>query len=153
MTLKQKWDLYIALMVGGDTDTIEQSNNLIIEIEKELQFKNEKEHEEWLSLGQVWKGEEKWLKMTRRIIKRSENVLYHVGIKADSSFTLYGEVMYTVRDYWTSVKTSDGATETYVKLQAKDNLKKQLAMDLFGTPKLYKRAIYIDNSDLKVVRV
>jgi hypothetical protein len=139
MTLRQKLRMY---MLNEDKD-------LLKDIEHHLPFANEQEHQEWLELPPL---ETKWLKMTKKLIKREENILYHVGIKGNSSYLLYGEVEYTLKDYWTTVKMGDGATETHIKLSAKENLQKQISKDLYGTPKLWKR-IVLDNSDIVIVRV
>lgn len=69
-TTKEKWDEYINNGFNGDN--VEYYNNLIQEIENELPFKNQQEHDKWLDMGMSWNGEQEWLDMTEEIISRQD---------------------------------------------------------------------------------
>lgn len=149
MTLRQKWYHYLDIM--GDETKIDESNALIVEIEKAMPFKNEKEHMEWLSMGETWMGDEKWLKMTLKIIKRQETVIYHVGLKKNSPYMYRDENWSALKDYWTTIKVGEGASESYIKYLAKANLMVQLAIHLLNGKRGWQD-FYIDKSDMVVER-
>lgn len=78
-------------------------------------------------------------------------VNYKVCIKRGSSFTIRGEVEYLYQDYWTTIKGEEGLSEGGIKYLAKANLMKQIAIGQFNNIRCWKY-IYLDNSDLEIVR-
>lgn len=67
---RAKWDKYFRHIGDGNPRTIDKYNRLLGEIESELPFENQKEHDKWLDLGSTWTGEEEWPNMTEEIIGR-----------------------------------------------------------------------------------
>lgn len=78
-------------------------------------------------------------------------VNYKVCAKKGSSYTFYGEVEYLMKDYWTTIQFEEEQSEGLVKYFAKANLMKQVAKDILGSVRGWKR-IYLDNSDLEIVK-
>ena len=76
---------------------------------------------------------------------------YKVCVKGNSSIAFNGEIEYTMRDYWTTIKLEEGMTDWWVKYYAKPNLMKQISKDLVGHCRAWKR-VYIDVSDMEIVR-
>ena len=77
--------------------------------------------------------------------------IYKVCAKRGSSFTLYGEVEYLYQAYWTTIKAEEGLSDSAIKYLAKANLMKQVAIGQFQNIRCWKH-IYLDNSDLEIVR-
>ena len=66
-------------------------------------------------------------------------------ISGDTEYTLKG-------DLWTSLKTyGEEVSDRVIKSMVRDNLAKQIAKDMFGNIRMWKR-IYIDFSDMEVAR-
>lgn len=77
---------------------------------------------------------------------------YKVCMKRASSFTIYGEVEYLLSDHWTTVQLEEeNPSDGLVKYYAKSNLMKQLAKEYLGSVNCWRR-IYVDNSDLEIIR-
>lgn len=76
---------------------------------------------------------------------------YKVCAKRGSSITFYGEVEYLYQAYWTTIKAEEGASDGEIKYLAKANLMKQIAINQFKNVRRWKH-IYLDNSDLEIVR-
>lgn len=70
-TTRSKWNRY--LKNGFSGRAIDKYNKLIQEIESELPFANEIEHQKWLDLGSNWNGEEEWPNLTEELLKRQES--------------------------------------------------------------------------------
>ena len=77
---------------------------------------------------------------------------YHVGIKRGTQYLYNGCIEYTMKDYWTSIKLDHEESTFYVRYLTKGNLMKQIAKDVLGNIRLWKR-IEIDNVDLIVEEV
>lgn len=146
-TTRQKWVEYLAH--GFDGNNVEYYNNLIMEIEQELPFKNQREHDKWLQLGMIWKGESEWLKLTETLLKRLCTHAYHVGLLKGTKFEFRSLKGVATKDYWTTVMGEPNENERYIKELAKDNIRKQLAIDYFNDAKKWKR-FYIDTPDLTI---
>ena len=69
---RSKWNRYFKHIGDGNPRTVDKYNKLIEEIESELPFENEQEHQKWLDLGASWKGEDEWPQLTESIIARKE---------------------------------------------------------------------------------
>ena len=68
---KRLWSAFVYLLDKDSTDeNIERSNKAIIEIEKLLPFKDEKEHEEWLDKTSTWTDFDEYEKFNFNIAKR-----------------------------------------------------------------------------------
>lgn len=68
--LLKMWIEYSKLVEQDQTiETIDKENELLLEIEKMMKFKNREEHEKWIDKGNsnCW---EDWEEMTLKIIKR-----------------------------------------------------------------------------------
>lgn len=72
-TTRSKWNRYFNHIGDGNPRTIDKYNALIGEIESELPFADEKEHQKWLDLGSTWSGEEEWPTLTEKLLYRQEN--------------------------------------------------------------------------------
>ena len=69
--LRQRWDDYINYGLPHGSDRYpELWNNEFIEIEKQLPFKDQEEHDKWSNKAATWMGEQDWLDLTDEIIKR-----------------------------------------------------------------------------------
>ena len=71
-TLLRMWRRYSYLVSEDQTESvIEKENALLIEIEKQMPFKNQEEHERWMDVGNgnCW---ETWEEMTLDIINNAE---------------------------------------------------------------------------------
>lgn len=74
MTTREKWDRYNKIGYTGDPKDIDESNQLMIEIEEELMpYMSDEEHEKWADMGATWTGEPEWLDKTEEYLKRVEN--------------------------------------------------------------------------------
>lgn len=71
-TLRHKWNRYMKNGFTGNPRTIDKYNKLFGEIESELPFVDQKEHENWSNLASLWKGEAEWPQLTEELISRSE---------------------------------------------------------------------------------
>lgn len=70
-TLKERWDDYINYgLPHGSERYPELWNDEIIQIEKQLPFKDQEEHDKWANQAATWMGEPEWLDLTNEIIKR-----------------------------------------------------------------------------------
>lgn len=69
-TTRQKWDMWLKNSFNGDDPTY--YNRIYGEIEDELPFETEEEHQNWLTQGDTWMGEPGWLDLTNKILKRGE---------------------------------------------------------------------------------
>lgn len=69
-TTRSKWNRYFKHIGDGNPRTVDKYNKLIEEIESELPFKNQEEHDKWSNLGAAWKGEPEWLDLTDEILSR-----------------------------------------------------------------------------------
>lgn len=72
-TTRSKWNRYLKNGFSGNSRTIDKYNKLIQEIESELPFANEIEHQKWLDLGSTWMGGEEWPTLTEELLKRQES--------------------------------------------------------------------------------
>lgn len=72
-TTRSKWNRYFKHIGDGNPRTVDKYNALISEIESELPFANEIEHQKWLDLGSNWNGEEEWPNLTEELLKRQES--------------------------------------------------------------------------------
>ena len=72
-TTRSKWNRYFKHIGDGNPRTIDKYNKLLGEIESELPFKDQAEHDHWLDLASLWKGEDEWPTLTEELIKRGEN--------------------------------------------------------------------------------
>ena len=79
--LKKQWADYIENAWNENTeDHIDKYNNLLIEIESQLPFKDRAEHDLWLDLGDTYMGDDKWLDLTKKIISRLHHNYYIVAM-------------------------------------------------------------------------
>lgn len=69
-TLRDRWNNYLDNGFLGDN--VDYWNNEAVEIEKQLPFKDQPEHDKWLNMGATWMGEPEWLNMTDELLKRYE---------------------------------------------------------------------------------
>lgn len=67
---REKWNKYLKYGLRGTNP--KKWNSTIEEIESELPFANEIEHQKWIDLGSLWKGEPEWLNLTEELLKRQE---------------------------------------------------------------------------------
>lgn len=67
---RSKWNRYFKHIGDGNPRTVDKYNRLIEEIESELPFENEQEHQKWLDLGATWTGEEEWPNITNKALDR-----------------------------------------------------------------------------------
>lgn len=72
LTTKEKWDKYNKIAFTGDVDDIDNANELLSQIENELPFKDEKEHQKWLDLVSEDMGEGKVEALTEEILARKK---------------------------------------------------------------------------------
>ena len=77
---------------------------------------------------------------------------YHVGIKRGTQYLYNGYVEYTLKEYWTSIKLDKEESTFYVRYLTKANLMKQIAKDILGNIRLWKR-VELDSVDLIVEEV
>lgn len=70
-SLRSRWDKYLKYGFRGANP--ERWNKEIEDIESQLQFANDEEHDKWLQMSDIWKGESEWPDMTSEIISRSED--------------------------------------------------------------------------------
>lgn len=70
---RSKWNRYFKHIGDGNPRTIDKYNRLIEEIEGELPFANEAEHQKWLDLSASWNGEQEWPKLTEKALKRIDD--------------------------------------------------------------------------------
>ena len=68
--LRERWNDYIDFGIG-DGERPEMWNDEIIDIEKQLPFKDQAEHDLWLNRGSAWKGEPEWLDQTEELLTRA----------------------------------------------------------------------------------
>lgn len=73
-SLRDRWNKYIKYGIGSGTN-VDKWNKEIEEIESQLPFADQKEHDRWLDLGVAWKGEPEWLDLTDELLKRAETKL------------------------------------------------------------------------------
>lgn len=78
-------------------------------------------------------------------------MLYHVCVKKGTEYLYNGYVQYTMKDYWTSVKTDHEESTFYVRYLTKANLMKQIAKDIANV-RVWKR-VELDSVDLEVQEV
>lgn len=71
-TTRSKWNHYFKHIGDGNPRTVDKYNRLIEEIESELPFENEEQHQKWLDLGSTWMGEEEWPNLTESLLKVGE---------------------------------------------------------------------------------
>lgn len=71
-TTRSKWNRYFKHIGDGNPRTVDKYNALISEIESELPFENEEQHQKWLDLGSTWNGEEEWPTLTEKLLKTAE---------------------------------------------------------------------------------
>lgn len=71
-TTRSKWNRYFKHIGDGNPRTIDKYNALIGEIESELPFENEEQHQKWLDLGSNWNGEDEWPTLTETLLKTTE---------------------------------------------------------------------------------
>ncbi len=71
LPLRDRWNRYINEGIGSG-ENIDYWNNEIMDIEKQLPFKDQPEHDKWLNMGATWMGEPEWLNMTDELLKRYE---------------------------------------------------------------------------------
>lgn len=76
-------------------------------------------------------------------------MVYHVGIKRGTPYLCNGYVEYALKEYWTSIKLEKEESTFYVRYLTKANLMKQIAKDILGNIRLWKR-VEIDSVDLVV---
>ena len=72
-TTRSKWNRYLKNGFSGNPRTIDKYNALIGEIESELPFENEEQHQKWLDLGSTWMGEPEWPEMTEKLLTKLES--------------------------------------------------------------------------------
>jgi len=77
---------------------------------------------------------------------------YHVGVKSGTPYLYNGYVEYTQKDFWTSVKLDHEESTFYIRYLTKANLMKQIAKDVLGNIRLWKR-VELDSIDLIVEEV
>lgn len=70
---RQKWNNYFKHMGDGNPNTIDKYNKLLGEIESELPFKNDVEHDQWSQMLEVYKGEPEFDNMMEEILKRTDS--------------------------------------------------------------------------------
>lgn len=70
-TTRQKWDMYMKNSWNGDDPAY--YNRIYGEIEDELPFETQEEHDTWLDKGSTWMGEPEWPALTEKILKRGED--------------------------------------------------------------------------------
>jgi hypothetical protein len=71
-TTRSKWNRYFKHIGDGNPRTVDKYNALIGEIESELPFENEEQHQKWLDLGSNWNGEDEWPTLTETLLKTAE---------------------------------------------------------------------------------
>ena len=147
MTTRQKWNKYIACGFNGDN--IDYYNNLIMEIEQELPFKNEKEHQKWLDMGMTWTGEIEWLRLTEKILERLNTHAYRIGLKMDTTILINGEPYELPKDYWLTMKKEPNENERFLKIEGRNLMQAKLALEILKNVKL-RYHIDIDLSDIVV---
>ena len=69
-TTRSKWNRY--LKNGFKGTNVDKYNALIGEIESELPFESEEQHQKWLDLGSTWTGEDEWPSLTESLLKVGE---------------------------------------------------------------------------------
>ena len=72
-SLRDRFNRY--LNNGFSGSDIDYWNEEIIDIENELPFENDEEHNKWLDLGSIWTGQAEWPQLTEKIIKRGEDYM------------------------------------------------------------------------------
>lgn len=71
-TTRSKWNRYLKNGFSGNPRTTDKYNRLIEEIESELPFESEEQHQKWLDLGSTWSGEDEWPSLTEKLLKVGE---------------------------------------------------------------------------------
>lgn len=71
-TTRSKWNRYFKHIGDGNSRTVDKYNALIGEIESELPFESEEQHQKWLDLGSTWMGEDEWPALTESLLKTAE---------------------------------------------------------------------------------
>lgn len=71
-TTRSKWNRYFNHIGDGNPRTIDKYNRLIGEIESELPFADQKEHDEWSNQAATWNGDPKWINLTEELLTRAE---------------------------------------------------------------------------------
>lgn len=69
-TTRSKWNRYFKNGFNGRNP--EKYNKLLGEIESELPFESEEQHQKWLDLGSTWMGEDEWPTLTETLLKTAE---------------------------------------------------------------------------------
>ena len=72
-TTRSKWNRYFKHIGDGNPRTVDKYNALIGEIESELPFENEEQHQKWLDLGSNWNGEDEWPNLTEKLLTKLES--------------------------------------------------------------------------------
>ena len=68
LTTREKWKKYLDYGMRGTN--IDHWNKVYGQIESELPFESQAEHDAWLDKGSTWKGEPEWPEMTNKILDR-----------------------------------------------------------------------------------
>lgn len=72
-SLRERWNNYFDYSgLGGESDEIDFWNNELIDIENQLPFKNQKEHNVWTDLSDEYSGGEDLPNLTSAILSRIE---------------------------------------------------------------------------------
>lgn len=69
---RSKWNRYFKHIGDGNPRTVDKYNRLIEEIESELPFENEQEHQKWLDQSATWNGGPEWTDLTENLLQRAE---------------------------------------------------------------------------------
>lgn len=69
-TLRERWNKYLKYGMRGTN--VDKWNKEMEYLDSKLPFKNKEEHDKWVQMGDVWKGDSEWLEMTDEILKRTE---------------------------------------------------------------------------------
>ena len=70
-SLRERWNKYFKYGMRGTN--VDKWNKELEDIENELQFNDDEEHDKWLQMSDIWKGESEWPDMTSEIISRGED--------------------------------------------------------------------------------
>lgn len=153
MTIRQKWEKYLSALFTGET---ELANELIQEVENALPFKDKKEHEKWLAMGENWSGEKDWLKFTEKLLKRLDKVLYKVFIPKYTKciVNVWGRDLeyFIENDHWATIKDQENASDSYIQILAIPIMQKQIAKEIFKEERMFKK-VDICKSDIQVIRI
>jgi len=138
MTIRQTLSNYLISEMTNE--------ELFTELSNSLPFKSQREHSKWLSL----KGTQQWLTMTEKVLKRANTQVYHVKLPQGARFEINGTGFYSFEDYYTSVKCEPNEGPRFIKEQAIDHIRQQIATSILKNVKRWKD-IGIDIADLRVL--